>query len=86
MKLIAILGGGDWNDASVDLMALPDGMNLETEKNEWLKWRQKWREERDEWYKNPVGKPSDYVTLSEWLERKGAREATEDEVEEVWEP
>ncbi len=81
MKLIALCGGGDWWDASLDLMAVPEGLDIEQEK---IAWRA--------WYKNEYGprlldRPQpEYVSFPKWLESKGARDATKDEIEEVWEP
>jgi hypothetical protein len=36
-KLVALISGGDWADASVQHLVLPDGMDLEVEKVEYLK-------------------------------------------------
>lgn len=74
LTITAIHGGGDWADASVEYLILPDGMNIDDEaiahKN---------------WYKNiycPARKSGEveYVNLCEWLKRKGARTTTDDEL------
>ena len=41
MRLVAIMGGGDWYDASVEHLEIPDDMNLDEMKAA-----------RDKWYKN----------------------------------
>lgn len=83
MRLVAILGGGDWADASVDHMALPDGMDPEA-----------MRAKYEDWYRNSYcAGPSDpnrgllqppscrYMTFPEFLISRGARYTTEAELE-----
>lgn len=38
MKTVVLLGGGDWTDASVDLLDIPEDMDVEVIKNEWRTW------------------------------------------------
>lgn len=38
MKTVALLSGGDWADASVDLLDIPDDMDVESVKEEWREW------------------------------------------------
>jgi len=38
MKIIAIHGGGDWNDASAEYVVLPDGMNISEERKKYEEW------------------------------------------------
>ena len=73
-RIVAILGGGDWVDASVEHLVIPDGMDLEKEKAAYDKWY------RDEYY---PGK-SEYVNFAGWLRQRGARDTTKDEILEFW--
>jgi len=78
-KIYAICSGGDWYDASVDHVIVPEGINIEDESK------------KCEWYyynvycKKEVGKRK-YYNLTSWLvEKCGGRAPTEDELEVVWE-
>ena len=79
MKLAAIMGGGDWADASVDHLLIPDDMKLEVEKDRW-NW----------WYQNVyvldihVSGKVRYISFTDWLKQHGAKEATENEIIEFW--
>jgi hypothetical protein len=78
-KLVALMGGGDWADASVDHLVIPESMNLDEQKQAWRKWY-------DEEYCPALHrneKPT-YLGLSEWLVKNGARKATETDVVEFW--
>ena len=59
-KLVAILGGGDWADASVDFLMLPDDINLEDAKRAWR-----------EWYKtyDPYAKSCIYISFVEFVKK-----------------
>ena len=74
MKIWAILGGGDWFDASVDHLILPEGIDIEKE-----------YEKHQDWYNNeycpPAIKKIEYMDFTDWLKRLGAREPTKDELE-----
>ena len=78
-KLVAIMGGGDWTDASVFHLVIPVGVNLEEEKAKRGKW---YREEYCPALRanqRPI-----YSTFSEWLIKNcGAKKATA-EIEEFW--
>ena len=69
MKITAIMGGGDWADASVDHLVLPGDWDI-VEKN---------RE-----YQDAGGYRGTRMFFVEWLIGQGARRAL-DEVEEFWE-
>lgn len=83
MRFVAILGGCDWNDASVDHLAIPDGMELEAMRSDYNDW---YRTEycpaindpnRDR--RQPL--PVRYMTFPEFLISRGARYAMQDEIE-----
>lgn len=38
MKTVALLSGGDWADADVDLLDIPEDMDIEAVKKEWREW------------------------------------------------
>ena len=83
-KIYAIMSGGDWADASVVHVIVPEGINVEEE-----------RKKCKEYYRNVFCKsktpPSynanvPYYSLDEWLvEFCGAKLATENEIKEIWE-
>lgn len=85
MKLIALRGGGDWSDASLDLLSIPDGMDLEKEKSDWHAWYEGYCDEWRTWYEVDGDKPS-YIPFADWLKQRGARDAREDEIETAWAP
>ena len=78
-KITAIHGGSDWTDASATYLVLPPGLDLESEKALWA-----------DWYKYEYcpalrrREPIPFMGLHEWLLRHGAREATDQELEVVW--
>lgn len=77
MKITAIFGGGDWNDASVEHLILPEGMVVAEQYalyNEWVKTLPPW-----------PGRYNLYKTFPEWLISKGAMQAPEEYIEEFWE-
>ncbi len=75
-RVIAVLGGGDWYDASVNHLVLIGDVDLEAEKERHEKWL---KEEYSP--KQAKGRNPKYYTFPEWLVKEGlAREATEDEV------
>lgn len=83
MKLVALMGGGDWTDASVDHLAVPDDLDLETAKKAHSAYyvNTYWPALMEE--KKP--KPESF-SLAEWLcKHHGARKTTEKEIEEYWE-
>lgn len=74
MKIWAICGGGDWNDASVEHVILPGGMDLETERKNHRQAISVYHHEktRESW-------PGHFV---EYLISKGAIVPSEDQLEE----
>ena len=75
MKITAIMGGGDWNDAGVDFVVLPPGPGIEELH---VKYR--------DWYKGYQAGRDKYWSFPEWLkEFAGATEPGEDQLEEYWE-
>ena len=61
MKQVAILGGGDWFDASVEHLSVPDDLNLADAKREFDEWR----------------KTDDYISFPDWLRKfKGAEDSS----------
>ena len=73
-RLVALLGG-DWYDASVDHLLIPDGMDLKKEMEAWKEWVQKV-------YGQP-GSDVPYIFFPDWLVQHGAQKATSEEVEVV---
>lgn len=75
-KVWALHGGGDWADASAEYLILPEGLDIEAE----AKAREKWYLEE---YYPKVRTPErlKYLSLFDWLLKKGAREPTPDELE-----
>jgi len=76
IKLVALLSGGDWNDAGVDHLIIPEGMNLETENQLHTEWR---------YSKYHTGIDKEYKTFAEWLLERGANLATEEDITIYWE-
>jgi hypothetical protein len=75
-KITAILSGGDWYDASVVHLILPDDMDIDAQKKEW-----------DDWYDNvyrPRRREEKFITFTSWLIEHGAREPTKEELV-IWE-
>ena len=69
MKLVAIESGGDWADASVEYIVVPDDLDLEETYKEYNQWKlgNKW------------------MSFDAWLKKyKGARDA-ENEIEVFYE-
>ena len=79
MKITAFHGGGDWSDASADYLVLPDGMDVDAEmatRNKWLREEYRPAMRRGE---NP-----EYISILDWLLRRGAVKPTEDQLEVVY--
>jgi hypothetical protein len=72
-KLVAILSGGDWTDASVDHINIPSDCDLNKSLVEYNKW-----------YRNiyvEIG-GIEYLTFTDWLvKNKNAKYATSNEIE-----
>ena len=74
-KMLAVISGGDWADASCDHLVVPNCYSVSEEKKKY-----------DAWYKTYTPKNSannPFVTFSEWMLAHGARYPTEEELEEV---
>lgn len=77
-RLVALTSGGDWTDASCSYLLVPEGIDLEKEK-----------ELYDEWYSYTyLNRTSIYVpaykSFKDWLIEKGAREVGEDIITEFY--
>ena len=57
MKIAAICSGGDWCDASVTHVTIPETMNLAEEYKRYEEWWQDLRRKRS----------NNYATFAEWL-------------------
>jgi hypothetical protein len=68
-RLVAILGGGDWADASVEHLVVPDNMNVEAERTLYIH--------------APKAPYCRWETFAEWLKKRGGREANECDIEVV---
>ena len=77
MPIVAIMGGGDWHDASVTHLVAPDGMDISAEKVAYGAWYSK------VFCANRQGVK--YMSFSEWLVSHGARPTSDSEVLEFWE-
>lgn len=83
--LVALLGGGDWFDASVDHLVVPDGTDLDAEYKKYREWYNTVYVpslRRDAGYIFGVKKGGvEYMTFEGWLLTKcGAVEATEKDI------
>ncbi len=85
--IIALLGGGDWADASICHLVVPGGMDLDKEKKAWWKW---YNDEYRPKYNTLKGieyvsfSRIEYISFEQQLINNGARLTTEDEVLEYW--
>ena len=77
MKIWAICGGGDWNDAGVEHLILPDGMDIQEEQKNHRQAIRKYHE-----LKTQESWPGHFV---EYLVGKGATVPPEEQLEEYWE-
>ena len=77
-ELVAIEGGGDWADASVDYLVVPLGVDIKTEENKRQKYIVIRNKRRDwDWMLNKYP----YLSLSAWLIKHcGARVTTDDDI------
>ena len=76
-KIWAICGGGDWNDASVEHVILPDGMDIAEE-------RKNHKQALSRYHHLMIAEiwPGNFV---EYLISKGAVVPPEEQLEEYWE-
>lgn len=74
---VAIMGGGDWVDASVDLVNLPESVNLTEADSEYQQWK------KENWSNgNYTGYEGKFLGFAEWL--RVFKGATDSDVEEYW--
>lgn len=76
MRTVALLGGGDWADASVDLLDIPDGIDIEKIKAEWFVWY------RTDYLPNyKAGNKPQFKTVIDMLLALGAKHSDIEKVE-----
>ena len=77
MKTIALFGGGDWEDASIALLDIPDDMDVEEMKTRWRVWY-------EEFYcpNYKVGKKPKFKTVVDLMLEHGAKRADIEEFDE----
>lgn len=80
-RLVAVHGAGDWTDAYVDFLVLPEWMDIESE-----------AAAHADWYRNTYcqalrtgGVKTPAMDLAAWCISRGARKAREDEIAVHWE-
>lgn len=73
-KQVALMGGGDWADASVCHVEVPVDLDMDNAYREFESWR---TADRDRWI------ASGYMWFPEWLKKN--KDGTESSVEEFWE-
>jgi len=71
MRLIAILSGSDWYDASVEHIEIPDKMNLENEYTAYIKWL------RTDYHSNTKTK---HQSFTDFLKSRGATDTDKVEI------
>lgn len=76
-KVWALLGGGDWADASVNFVILPKGVDIEKEDKNYKAWlHDVW------WNKDLPASHKDWMNFQDWLiKRCGGREPRDCELE-----
>ena len=81
-RLVAILGGGDWTDASVDHLTIPIELDLKQVLVEYKEWYSEWRLRNMSPWSPPPRPEEPYWSFTEWLKRfKGAQIAAETDIE-----
>jgi len=80
--MTAIMSGCDWYDADVEHLIIPLEMDIETEYIEYRNW---YRGEYCNTDENNLRPKPEYVTFTQWLKKKGAREPNKEELEIFWE-
>lgn len=93
MERLAILGGRDWVDASVDFVNVPDGFDLDKARSAYKAFAEENGAKTRAWYKrnpnwnkgekNPNDPYPSYKTFVEWLLEFGG--ASESDVIQIWE-
>lgn len=86
-RLVAILSGGDWTDARVSHVKIPDSMNLKEEKQRYDHWYQTVYQPAHEtfwksfWGKSKTIPAPQFFTFVEWLHFRGVTLATDLDIE-----
>ena len=75
MKTVALLGGGDWTDASVDLLVIPDDMDVLEMQRQWDLWYV------DEYLPSFGYNTIKFKSLAEFMLEKGAKRSDIEEYE-----
>lgn len=80
MRIVAILDGGDWTDASCEHLVVPEGVDLVAAAAAWRCWYEETYLAKN----GPATVPVPYMSFTDWL--KTHHGATEAPVEEFWRP
>lgn len=76
-KRLAIMGGGDWADASICLLNLPDDVDVDKAEAEYRTWKS------ENWTTgNYVGHEGRFLNFADWL--RVFKNATDSDVIEHW--
>ena len=78
--MLAIMSGGDWTDASVEHLVISKSVDLDNEMALYKSW---YYEEYCKRFEE--GRQVEYITFSQWLKRKGAKEPPKNMLIEYWE-
>lgn len=78
-RIVAIMGGGDWYDASVEHLVLPSDIDLNAEYQAYEEWYH-----QQYFLARETGEGTPFLTFSAWLIQQGARRTTDDEVLGFW--
>lgn len=91
MQRVAIMGGQDWTDASVDFVNLPDDADINVLHKEYLAFREQQTSAASDWMKRypnwrnerPEEPYPGYLSFQQWLLETG--KGTESDVIQHWE-
>ncbi len=76
MKDVLITGGGDWNDASAEMLAVNDDLDMKLANKEYRAWFQDGRQANPKF---------PYLSFVEWLRKfRGAQDSQVEEYREDW--
>lgn len=81
-RLVAIHGGWDWADASVDYLSIPAGLDLAEAKADWHKWYRLYCEDLKA-QKNGLPRPR-YISFPNFLVECYGATTDPDELEVFW--
>jgi hypothetical protein len=79
MKIIALHRGSDWSDASADYLILPKEMDFEAEKRAQAAWYSS-----EYCAASARGERPEYISIIDWLIRRGAVEPTIEQLEIIY--